>query len=509
MMSSSDRKRRVLRCGQMGLTELLAAIVICLFYAKTVEEPRRLESQLKEIQSALSTLDELAAAQQPPAAPPLLTAKPAAVAAAPRTPRKALRPSAARAVVWGGELGSRAAAVKPPLKVVAASPGAAPPVATPPPDPPGTRYVRLQFKSSGKYLYIGMPLEFASGDEGACWGSAAPAAADPRTVFAVLPYPGADASSGDVTLRSLSSGRFLQVGVPGDAESGPKWVLRAVGTKAPGRSGRFQLKSNSKLYCVATQSFLNDVGGFVRFHSSVDPKDRPSTAGEGTTSLNIQWIAPGSAELAKYVALKKKSDGLIADATARGTAMRALLPSVGENNRPTRITLGVAMTSKGTEMRNVEDSPFFNVLLPSFIETTSAEIAQTSRWSFAIYASWDSGDPVYDASSGAHDRFRAAFAKQMRAAGLSPDAVTLKLFHPSEFQFPSGAPSQLVSKVLAIAALEHGADYLYQVNDDSFLNSAGWAPILCGKLRNNPFMPDLGVTGPSDTVRLFAFCYSF
>jgi hypothetical protein len=67
MMSSSDRKRRVLRCGQMGLTELLAAIVICLFYAKTVEEPRRLESQLKEIQSALSTLDELAAALFGPA----------------------------------------------------------------------------------------------------------------------------------------------------------------------------------------------------------------------------------------------------------------------------------------------------------------------------------------------------------------------------------------------------------------------------------------------------------
>ena len=45
------------RCGQMGLTELVAALVLCLFYAKTVDEPRRLDAQLHSIRGALAALD--------------------------------------------------------------------------------------------------------------------------------------------------------------------------------------------------------------------------------------------------------------------------------------------------------------------------------------------------------------------------------------------------------------------------------------------------------------------
>jgi hypothetical protein len=63
--------------------------------------------------------------------------------------------------------------------------------------------------------------------------------------------------------------------------------------------------------------------------------------------------------------------------------------------------------------------------------------------------------------------------------------------------------------VLTIAALRDKADYLYQVNDDSHLSSAGWAAALTAKLRGNPFLPNLGVTGPTDTKQGRIFTHVF
>ena len=44
-----------------------------------------------------------------------------------------------------------------------------------------------------------------------------------------------------------------------------------------------------------------------------------------------------------------------------------------------------------------------------------------------------------------------------------------------------------------------GCDYYYQINDDIRLSSRGWATELVGTLRANPYVPNLGVTGPLDT----------
>ena len=42
-------------------------------------------------------------------------------------------------------------------------------------------------------------------------------------------------------------------------------------------------------------------------------------------------------------------------------------------------------------------------------------------------------------------------------------------------------------------------NYYYQINDDIRLSSRGWATELVGTLRANPYVPNLGVTGPLDT----------
>ena len=44
-----------------------------------------------------------------------------------------------------------------------------------------------------------------------------------------------------------------------------------------------------------------------------------------------------------------------------------------------------------------------------------------------------------------------------------------------------------------------GCDYYYQINDDIRLSSRGWATELTNTLRANPYVPNLGVTGPLDT----------
>ena len=61
-------------------------------------------------------------------------------------------------------------------------------------------------------------------------------------------------------------------------------------------------------------------------------------------------------------ALKEHSDAVIAGAVGKGFLVRAALEgrkTVGGG--PTRIALGAAITSKGTLMKSVSESPFFKV----------------------------------------------------------------------------------------------------------------------------------------------------
>ena len=99
-------------------------------------------------------------------------------------------------------------------------------------------------------------------------------------------------------------------------------------------------------------------------------------------------------------------------------------------------------------------------MFPSFLRTAKAEILKPARWHFTVYASWDSGDPIYDTPT-ANEEFRGVFESLLTAGGLPKQSVALKMMAPREFLFASGAPSQLVSMVLNTAAAD-GAEYLYQ-----------------------------------------------
>ena len=80
--------------------------------------------------------------------------------------------------------------------------------------------------------------------------------------------------------------------------------------------------------------------------------------------------------------LKLKSDAAIIDAEAKGRILSS--EGSGNNGHPTLIVMGTAMTSKGTRMNDVAESPFFQIMLPSFLRTAKREILDPTNWQFAV-----------------------------------------------------------------------------------------------------------------------------
>lgn len=66
------------------------------------------------------------------------------------------------------------------------------------------------------------------------------------------------------------------------------------------------------------------------------------------------------------------------------------------------------------------------------------------------------------------------------------------------FAFPQHAPSYVVSALIK-QAYDDGCDYFYQINDDTVINSPGWAETFTRILQTNPLGRNVGVTGPADT----------
>jgi hypothetical protein len=228
----------------------------------------------------------------------------------------------------------------------------------------GPGFYTLQFAcpaASGKFLHIGVPIEFVKGEEGPCWGTATPGGVDPRTTFEAVAFP-SEAQPGAVALKSLAASKFLRVGLPGNGASGPPWVIRAHDEDAPSPTlGRFVLTADS-LFSPELNGYMNFVSSVVRFHSGRDPKERPSQKSEATTELRVARVSAATVDAAR--ALKAHSDAVIANAVDKLSSALArekgagLGPNLGG---PTRIALGTAMTSKLTRMTSVSESPFFQV----------------------------------------------------------------------------------------------------------------------------------------------------
>lgn len=147
----------------------------------------------------------------------------------------------------------------------------------------------------------------------------------------------------------------------------------------------------------------------------------------------------------------------------------AVKMAVGKSSAaPAKICLAVPVTSKGTKMDSILDSPFWTNLFDSFMKSIDW---RSNRYIFRFYLGFDKADELYDTGDAWSDlraefRSRALFRmaeQQMTEAAMEEvlkKQLTLKLMH---FEHLQGAPTQIVSQ-LALTAYVDNFDYFYQVN---------------------------------------------
>lgn len=95
-------------------------------------------------------------------------------------------------------------------------------------------------------------------------------------------------------------------------------------------------------------------------------------------------------------------------------------------------------------MRSVADSPFFKILLPSFLETWAGP---SGGFKYRFYIGYDKGDRVYDSAASANEFKRIFQAMTKGYANLevtSPNPYVFYLRcrpHPRPHPLPSPSPS--------------------------------------------------------------------
>jgi hypothetical protein len=156
--------------------------------------------------------------------------------------------------------------------------------------------------------------------------------------------------------------------------------------------------------------------------------------------------------------------------------------------RPNSIAIALSVTSRGTDMKKASESPVFDILFPSLNRTAS----RSGDYSYIIYVGFDKGDPLYDWDIGQTD-FRARFDKQFGAFGRRTKPMLIM----QAFTGTDHAPSWVICNLMKMA-YNDGAEYLFQVNDDSELVDPGWERVLTEALKTNPTWPNFGAAGPMD-----------
>jgi len=355
-------------------------------------------------------------------------------------------------------------------------------------------------------------------------------AVGPHELFEVVPL-----DDDAVGLRALSNGKFARVRAPGDdAAWDAPWTVEFA-SPLPGLAERFQLRTVPKpsaqddvvkarddpwsgvtttetkawapsfrmLYSELMRGFIQCNGGGVSepvrgFSGEAADESRVEfqfnlTRADAATMAKARELLKASkhAEELRAKADANRRARLLAASAERGEKFSLKpgerLPRRGPSaldSGSLKVAIVVPMTSRGTDMDGVEQSPLWFNLFASFVESVDW---RKNRHTFHFYLGFDKGDDLYDtgdAWSEMRRAFRAHAKKALRWLGYgnftvarvadgidgSKPAVDLTLVH---FSDTAGAPSQAVSQMAKMAVSE-GADYIYQLNDDTILVSKDW-----------------------------------
>jgi len=369
--------------------------------------------------------------------------------------------------------------------------------------------VQIRCEKEGPLLRVGLN-DYRTDPRDACQifttGSTSTSAPGPQALFEKVPL-----DQGAFALRALGSGLFVQAVPPPMDNSALPWKL-VVGGPVVGSAERFRHTEEGYLYSGLIQGFFQcsagqmvkgyagKYGTYNKFIVQEVPKEVVATAQE-------------LIDLSKKITEIQKSymESHQSSLQARKAAVNMVTGL--DNPNPVKICIGVPMTSKGTMMSSVSDSPLWSNLFDSFMKSIDW---RSNRFIFKFYLGFDKADALYDtgdAWSEIREEFkhRATFRMTEQLMGDAAIAtvlekqLTLKIMH---FDHLEGAPTQVVSQLMLSAYVDN-FDYFYQVNDDTIIVSPNWPTKLVSVLASNPSIPNFGVTGPMDTNNDKIFTHSF
>jgi hypothetical protein len=332
----------------------------------------------------------------------------------------------------------------------------------------------------------------------------------PNAFFEKVPL-----DEGAFALRPLSTGgNYLQVIPPENALSydrGPWKVV--VGGSVVGQQERFRITDEGYIYSPA-------VGGYLQCSGNQQVRAEPSLSKYSASRFVLQKIGEKDVRYAEEVVSLSEQILSIQQAytlehqvsiQAQNAAIKSVTSS--DNPAPVRICVGIPMTSKGTEMSSVRDSPLWSNLFDSFMKSVDW---RSNKYVYRFYLGFDKADPIYDTGDAWNEirdiffnrakyRLEEALLEASQVDLVLKEQLQIKIMH---FGHLEGAPTQVVSQLM-IAGYVDKFDYFYQVNDDTLIETANWATSMVGALAGNPSIPNFGVTGPLDTNNDKIFTHSF
>ncbi len=163
----------------------------------------------------------------------------------------------------------------------------------------------------------------------------------------------------------------------------------------------------------------------------------------------------------------------------------------------TVIAIGFPGTTKGNAKPTVRNNPVIATLLPGLLRTIQRRGAD--KYHYVLYLGYDEGDSFYD-----NPKSREEFLVRVKSM-IHPYSVD---FHMVKCVNSHGWVP-FIWNVLFQRAMDDGADYFYQTNDDNRFITPGWSTKFIEVLRASPMYPNMGVTGPVDLRNKRIFTQAF
>ena len=315
-------------------------------------------------------------------------------------------------------------------------------------------------------------------------------------------------------LRPMGANNLFLSAVPppmDQAEALP-WKI-VVGSAVVGMPERFRIDDQGHLY-------NHLMGGYFRCGPGQMVKGFSGSSTYAANSFILQQVNDNDVRVAQELVslssqIKHIQEEEIATHQSPNDARKKIANMVNgsKNKGSLRVCIGVPMTSKGTMMKTVEDSPLWSNLFDSFMKSIDW---RSNKYIFRFYLGLDKGDDLYDTGDAWSDirtefreravyRMKEQLLKEEEVDAILDKMLTLKLSH---FDHLHGAPTQVVSQLMLEGYVD-GFDYFYQVNDDTIIETPNWATKFIDTLLTNPTVSNLGVTGPLDTNNDKIFTHAF